>query len=286
MPYGKNRWTLTGPLVTLLPYIEQDNLYRQIDPRVHTVVPAGAANPVDPASTAATPGLVALWPTTFSAARNRVKTFECPSDPSLYQATDAIAFDVGQGNQTGPAPAPRGAGSINGYTVPSLVASGGLPGLTNYMPSAGTLGKYTPNGTSTTHPYYAAHEGVFVAEDKTTIPGLADGSSNTMLFFEVTGGFSTPTGGSRTWSYSWLHGSGMPTYWSATANKDLFTISSFHSGIANVAFGDGSIRTIRTGNAIPASAAEIVNRTNAPWDALQRFAGKADGDTNVNGVID
>jgi len=289
IPYSKNRWSFVGPLVLLLPYMEQDNIYKQFDTRITTVTPTTTTTtPLDSGD-----GLTAFWPNTFNVARNRVKTYECPSDPSLYAASAAIAFDVGQGNinPIGGA-AVRGAGSINGYTSPSLQAAGGLPGLTNYMPNAGTLGQYNvTNSASLSQPFYSAHAGPFTYENRQTIIGITDGSSNTIGFFEVTGDFANSGAasgglGGRTWRYSWFNATGMPMYWSATARQNLFTASSFHTGVFNAVFCDGSVRSLRSGNSLPASAAEIANRTNATWDAIQRFAGSSDGDTIVNGVVD
>jgi len=274
LPYGKNKWSKTGPLLLMLPYMEQDNIYRLFDPRVYNVSsvdPLGGSDAVN-----------AFWPTTFNACRNRVKTYECPSDPSLYQASTAIATDIGSGNASTPA-GERGAGSIGGYTSSSLIGAGGLPGLTNYMPVAGTLGQYSTTATSGTGPFYAGRAGIFVGETEVKINGITDGTSNTMMFAEVTGDFTnsgaTSGGiGSRTWSISWIGAGGMPAYWSATVRQNLFTYSSFHTGIFNVTYGDGSVRGIRSGNALPASAAEIVNRTNRAWDTIQSLAGRSEGD--------
>lgn len=289
VPPSKNRFSFVGPYVPMLPFFEQDNILKQIDARVYTVHPMSVTTTSTPHPLESQPDwLNAFWPNTFSASRNRIKTLECPSDPSLYNATAAIATDIGQGNiaaATGQ-PANRGAGSISGYTSSSLQGAGGLPGLTNYMPCAGTLGAWSPAAGSTTGPFYAAHEGLFTYERKTTIIGMADGSANTIAFMEVTGDFENsadatkPLGG-RTWSISWMGAGGMPAYWSAEARPNLFSMSSFHTSIANVAYGDGSIRQIRTGNKLPASGTEIVNRTNTAWDAIQRMAGKSDGDVNL-----
>jgi|LakMenE18May11ns_1017448.scaffolds.fasta_scaffold9764386_2 prepilin-type N-terminal cleavage/methylation domain-containing protein len=282
LPYGKHRWSHIGPLVQILPYLEQSNIYNQLNPLIYNVTPA--SNTVSPLAGAGT-GLVAFWPTTFNTARLRVNSFECPSDPSLYDAATAIAFDVGQGNITPIGGATiRGAGSINGYTSASLRNSGGLPGLTNYMPTAGTLGKYNiTNPASLSHPFYANHDGPFSLEQGLGFGALTDGTSNTVLYAEVTGGFSlsgdttTPSLGNRTWSLSWFNATAMPSYWSATKKPDLFSYSSFHTGTINVVLGDGAVRSLRSGNALPASAAEIANRTNTGWDAIQKACAKSDG---------
>jgi prepilin-type N-terminal cleavage/methylation domain-containing protein len=289
IPYSKNRWSHVGPLVLLLPYIEQDNIFKLFDPRIHGVVPnTTTTSPLD-----STTALLSFYPNTYAASRTRVKTYECPSDGSLYQASAAIATDIGQGNITPQGGASiRGAGSISGFTSSSLQNAGGLPGCTNYMPNAGTLGQYNVTNTaSLSQPYYAAHAGPFTYENRQTIVGISDGSSNTIAFFEVTGDFansgqtSGPLGG-RTWSISWLGATGMPTYWSASNRPNLFTASSFHTGIYNAVFGDGSVRSLRYNTTPPASAQEIKDRTNTGWDALQRMAGAQDGDTNLNGVVD
>lgn len=287
LPVSKNRWSHVGPLVTMLPFVEQEGIFKLFNPNIYnTTLPSTTTNPIG-----ATTALVAYWPTTFNACRNRVKTYECPSDPSREQAATAIATDVGDGNITaGPGqPANRGAGSISGYTATSLRNAGGLPGLTNYMPCSGTLGQYNvTNAASLSQPFYSTHAGVFTYENKLTLGTITDGTSNTIAFQEVTGGFSSSTNpiGNRTWSYSWLGATGMPAYWSATSPQTLFSISSFHSGIANIAFCDGSVRSIRVGNALPTSAAQIANRSNAGWDAIQRMAGRMDGDTLLSGVVD
>ena len=285
LPVSKNRWSKTGPLVLMLPYMEQENIYRQIDPRVYTITPAqSTVNPIAPDND----WLNAFFPNAFSASRNRVNAFECPSDPSLYNPSAAIATDVGQGNIVAAAGQPTNTpyNNIGGYTSDSLIGAGGLPGLTNYMPCIGTLGEWMSSGTGT-GPFYAAHQGIFTYENKTKLIGISDGSSNTIMFMEMTGDFensgdATKSLGGRTWSFAWMGASGSPTYYSAPSRQGLYVVSSFHTGVANISMGDGSVRPLRTGNTTPTSGAEIVNRTNVGWDTIQRMAGKSDGDVNLS----
>jgi prepilin-type N-terminal cleavage/methylation domain-containing protein len=282
LPYGKHRWSHAGPLVQLLPYLEQNNIYNKFNPAVYTVTPE--SNTVNSIGGAAT-GLVAFWPDTFNTMRLRVSSFECPSDPSLYGATAAITTNHGQGNITPIGGATiAGAGTGGGYTSASLLAAGGLPGLTNYMPTAGTLGKYNiTNTASLSQPFYANHEGPFSFEKGQTFGSLTDGTSNTVLFLEYTGDFSlsgdatTQSLGNRTWSTAWFNATAHPSYWSATKKPGFYSYSSFHTGLMNVAIGDGAVRSIRTGNTLPTTAAEIANRTNTSWDALQKSCAKSDG---------
>src|SRR5213082_3546013 len=39
-PYGHNRITTVGPLVLLLPFLEQDNVFRQLDRSVYAIAPS------------------------------------------------------------------------------------------------------------------------------------------------------------------------------------------------------------------------------------------------------
>src|SRR5262249_31096193 len=57
--------SLVGALALLLPYIEQDNLYRQI--------PSGYTNTI-------TPSGGGWWGGAYGIAQNKVKTYQCPSD--------------------------------------------------------------------------------------------------------------------------------------------------------------------------------------------------------------
>ena len=222
-------------------------------------------------------------PTTFSAAPGtEVKTFECPSDPSLYRA-DRRRSPPTSGRATDRRPAARrpGHSSGTGTRVSSLQAAGGLPGLTNYISHRGHPREVFPGLDHP--PYYAAHAGVFVAEEKISIPAISDGSSNTILFHEVTGDFDRRQPGLV---LLLAEASGRRPTISATSAADLFTISQLpHRDREHRVRGQLGPSPSGPGTP-PGTAAEIVNRTNASWDALQRFSGKADGDTNANGVID
>ena len=265
LPYGKVPTTNAGPLGQLLPYIEQDNIYKQINPEVFRVPNAVGADWVN-----------SYWPTTFAASRHRVKTFECPSDDPYSISTAASTGGV----YSSVTPT----GSLGFYWAADLVAAGGLPGLTNYVPIAGTLGEYPGSfGTGSTGAYYQAHEGVFVGAKKRTLVGIMDGTSNTLFFAEYIGASSNGAFGARIRVMSWMGAGGFPTYWSSVADTDTgnyrFSLQSRHTGIFQGAMGDGSVRSFRRPNALPASAAEIINRTNVPWDTIQTFSGMSDGMT-------
>ena len=276
LPYGRVPTTNAGPLAQLLPFIEQDNIFKQINPNVF-IIPSPVSPPAD--------WVNAYWPTTFAASRNRVKTFECPADDpySIQISTSAGVYSRVTVTTSV---------TLGFYTSQSLVDAGGLPGATNYVPICGTVGAWVGGSTAngSTGAFYAAHEGVFVDAKKNTLVKGTDGTSNTIYFAEYLGAFTGPgTSGGRIRYMSWMGAAGFPTYWSALSESDpgfvangRFGIGSKHTGqIINIAMGDGSVRGYRHRNPLPTSASEILNRRNVNWDILQRLSGKSDGDTNI-----
>ena len=297
-PVGRHHCSYVGPLVVMLPHMEQDNIFRQIDPTAYNVV--ADPNPNSPCQTAQYKGgpntdwinlLFGQPGSPYAASRNRVKAFECPSDDAASNSSGNTVTQIGVGTNSGPRPATGTIqGSITSYTNSSLQGAGGIPGPSNYVPIAGTLGYYaSPSATSLSQPFYAAHEGIFSEERPTPIVAITDGTSNTMMFGEYLGGWDGGFTGTRLRTMSWMGAGAYPTYWSmfqAKTNIDgLYTLSSRHTGIINVCQGDGSVRGIRPFNVLPSSSAEIQARTNTNWDALQRMSGKSDGDINLEGVI-
>jgi prepilin-type N-terminal cleavage/methylation domain-containing protein len=281
LPPGRNRIYSTGPLVLLLPYLEQDNVYKQLKPDVYTIQPSSVPY------VAGNDWLNFDWPNTYAASRTKIKTFLCPSDnPYGIEISTAAGVYAWVFISVSPAtgnPAP-GTFTLTYYRTSDLVGAGGLPGLTNYVPTAGTLGHYIiTSSTSTTQPFYASHEGVFVDETVVSLPTILDGTSNTALFGEYIGAFSNGATGSRIRAMSWFGAAGFASYWSVVDMSDTanarFSFGSMHTGIVNWAFGDGSVRSIRKPNGLPTTAADIVNRAVPGWSPLQAMTGRADGDT-------
>lgn len=270
-PYGRNRITDVGPLTLILPYVEQDSIFRQLDPSVYAIAPASVTTGDD---------FVNLrFPATYALSRNRVKTYECPSD-NPYKVSTTRKPDPDYG---GIYTEVTELGTLGYYYAADFADAGGFPGLTNYVPCGGTLGHFViTNSASITQPYYAAHEGSFVTERPVSIAAISDGTSNTILFAEYVGAFLNGNSGPRVRSMSWMGAGGFPSYWSIVDMSDVgnarFSYGSMHPGIVNMAYADGSVHGVRKPNALPASASEIANRTNAGWDALQRLTGRADGD--------
>jgi prepilin-type processing-associated H-X9-DG protein len=276
LPIGQNRIYFTGPLPLLLPYLEQDNIYKQIQKEVVTVQPPG---------TAALPAgrdwlnYPPFFPSVYATSRNRIKTFECPTD-TPYSVSTATGFVISFFRLTTTGAQPFG------YSASTLVGVAGLPGLTNYMPAAGTAGHFPPSTiTNILIRFYADREGSMVNEIDVAVPRISDGSSNTILFGEYIGRF---TAGQRDVVCTWMGASNFSSYWSLIdVNSVPFYLSygSMHAAVVNFAFADGSVRPLRKPVSQPASGNEIVNRVHAGWDTFQSLSGRADGDVIKSDVI-
>jgi len=229
-----------GVLVFLLPYVEQDAVFRNFsfDPSFAFYF----QNPLNrPPSTGKDviprpPALYGCEPT--------VQSFLCPSadDPSAT-VTALLAINYGSAGIDYPAGAPK-------FHVFSSAPGRLIMGRSNYVGVAGSIG-----ATST-------FRGFFGYKSKTSIGRVPDGTSNTMMFAEMAGGF-----------VNWAGSGGIPSGWSSPSwstgpnytsfgfcpdhtnpNCDFVnslglnfgTFGSKHAGnVINVAFGDGSVRQVQ-----------------------------------------
>jgi prepilin-type N-terminal cleavage/methylation domain-containing protein/prepilin-type processing-associated H-X9-DG protein len=199
-----------GPLAHLLPYVEQENLYKLFPPHLFTTTPttnwfqAGTLNTVG-----------------TGPANQRVKIYECPTDGDDLPATGHFVYLY------------TSTGSINGAYYPT--SSNLKPARTNYLASAGALG-------NTTDAFYGQWCGPFYLNSKNKLASMPDGTSNTVLFGETLGG-SSP--GVRDFDASWAGCGSMPTAWALPNKTGWYTFGSKHTGLVNFAWGDGSVRPIR-----------------------------------------
>jgi prepilin-type N-terminal cleavage/methylation domain-containing protein len=244
----------TGVLVYLLPYIEQDNLYNQIQS-----LPGNPANPGAPAipnmyfsftttanawayswppydaSNGNNTGVGAFIPqvgypgTGFAGAH--IKNFECPSD-DLYQPVQTGEIDAYWME--------GGSIWIDYLPVPTDVGPEYPAGMTNYIGCAGYLGDMNGYGSYNVNQY----RGIYTRNSKTRITDVQDGTSNTIAFGESLGGTRTAN---RDFAITWFGAGSMPTYWGLSANPDWYQFSSRHSGIVEFSFADGSVHPISIG---------------------------------------
>lgn len=271
--------SLYGHMPSLLPYMEQDNVYKIMSGsglsstagRLDDPENRNASAPYwfdNPYPTTPFPGTVGSS-ACYTAAKSAIKSMRCPSDPN--GEPDNNAYGKGQ---TG--------GWIIGIHVrnlaPSTIATTGFYyddyngaetyfpfGASNYVGSAG-LGR----GDNTTWNIY---EGVYVNRTQRAPGAIADGTSNTLLYGEASGrSHASYAGRYNVFAHSWIGSGAISTAYGTRFGKDayVYQYSSYHSGIVNFAFADGSVRGIR--NNIPSGAT-----TDSTWLVLQALAGVSDG---------
>jgi prepilin-type N-terminal cleavage/methylation domain-containing protein len=253
-PFMKNAWI--GTLCYLLPYLEQENVYKQLQ------VDFNVDTPMDKGTGTAT----AWWlnPVNFNLAKTRIKTFLCPSDnlddeTPVYNVYYTFAINhctfwgVRESNED----------SQQGRSI--------ALGRTNYLPVVGTFDYQTCS------PFYDKWAGMFYNRSKFKLSDVTDGTSNTIAFGEGLGEINK---GVRERMWSWM-GCAMVTYWGVetSGNPHWYNFSSRHSGIAQFAWGDGSVRPMRTGVADENSCCTPTGPKPA-WYHLQQLAGRADGFTD------
>jgi prepilin-type N-terminal cleavage/methylation domain-containing protein/prepilin-type processing-associated H-X9-DG protein len=225
----------TGCLAFLLPFVEQDNLYRQINPALfqfNTTAGAWAYNtaPFDFQSGVPSNKINGTgYPHILDA---HVPIFECPSDSPYDTVTSVIdAYFV--------LPYPGGV-EIYIDWVFDYPGFGHELGASNYIANAGWGGVDVPQLM-----------GPYTQNSKTTLQSIGDGTSNTLAFGETLA--AQPV--NRTLRLSWMGSGSMPTAWGLPTTPDWFTFGSRHSGgIVNFGYCDGSVRSIRSGITSPSTA--------------------------------
>jgi prepilin-type N-terminal cleavage/methylation domain-containing protein/prepilin-type processing-associated H-X9-DG protein len=217
-------------LTLLLPYIEQDNIYRTI--KINGTID----NPVGPA-----------WfnvPENLQASFNHVKIFECPSDNiyDIYNNPDGRIFSRIYAAQ-GPVIA-AGFNRVNFYGV-------NQPGLTSYLGVAGNAG-FTGDTSANNWDQWV---GVFNANSRVSLPEItaADGTSGVLMFGEIFGYVRDLANPMNDTAYAWIgcgltwNNFGLPT------NARTWTFGSQHSGVVNFVFCDGSVHALRKPTVSPST---------------------------------
>jgi len=247
----QNNYNFISCLAQLLPYVEQDNAYKLIPPEALQDKPSqprtaagtgwsliwwGSVS-VGGGGTAATAGPI------VTAARTKVKAYDCPSDGDKYSQAVGVFIGLYISSNT-----LFGTYNANGGNASDA-------GRSNYVGNCGQFG-----------PAYS-YKGVFYAGSKTRIMEISDGTSNTVCFGETLGGEET---GTRNYALSWMGAGSLPFYWGLPTPATWNTYGSKHSGVIMFGFCDGSVRPMKKGFATTAGSSD--------WYVLMRAVGINDGE--------
>jgi prepilin-type N-terminal cleavage/methylation domain-containing protein/prepilin-type processing-associated H-X9-DG protein len=207
-------------LSQILPYIEQGNLYTQ-----GQLGTAGALAGPQPAAP------ILSFNSAAAVHATMIKTFQCPSDPNSQTVSTNRA---------------------NGST-------GSGCGVTNYKGVSGSnwaWGSWTNNGPSGNNNGLDAGDGFFYRHDNRrslTLLGVTDGLTNTLMVGEDLMAINVHCGWPRanysngTVAIPLNNGlvSGQPGFNNPGDWPNLYSFRSRHTGGANFALGDGSVKFVR-----------------------------------------
>jgi len=204
---------MVGVLPHLLPFVEQDNLFR--------LIMAGVPpDYLSPAARYADVGSYASWWDNRGA---KINTFLCPSDQASGQPWDCLVNPV--------------ATSPTAFTINIVSYGDSTFGRTNYIGIAG-------RGIT-----IATYKGTFYNRSKVPLGTIPDGTSNTFFFGEYASKAAPFTGWSPV-SLAWMTGGCMPTAWGletppAGPDTRWYELSSKHANVVMFGMGDGSVRSVR-----------------------------------------
>jgi prepilin-type N-terminal cleavage/methylation domain-containing protein/prepilin-type processing-associated H-X9-DG protein len=240
-------WVRTAPhvgvLTHLLPYLEHDTIYRQLQ--------------VDwnPADSGGTP-----WWTNannWTMAQSRLKVFECPSD-NLYEA-------VSKGTVVGLYYPPDAV--FNAYLLWFPPPQGDVIGRTNYLGVSGTY-------VDTPDPYWGQWVGLFYNRSSNSLTNVPDGTINTLLFGEY---LCQIINGDHQFAMSWMGAPYAITSGGLLGPRQAHGafFSSRHPGVVQFCFADGSVRGVNRGGT--AWNDNLATPRSNDWYVLQQLAGMRDG---------
>lgn len=281
-----------GVLTILLPYLEADNIAKQI---VNPVAPFAPMN-LDIRSVGLPWFLAVPSNPNFAVAQAKIKAFLCPSD-TQGDAQVAVGVSFHVYNNTG----------ATGYSIAAnafpLTASPAIPllGRSNYAGVAGAAGRgtntasvfFNPPFQTTALPYnWNTFEGVLTNRSAVTLGQLTvqDGTSNTLLFGETTIGneplnapLASQPVNTRHFESSWMGAGSLPTIGglvSRVRETPWWAFGSRHPSLVMFAFGDASTRGVRKGTSAAindAAPAAVVMPLPSDWLIFQQLGGRRDG---------
>ncbi|MCU0706426.1 MAG: DUF1559 domain-containing protein, partial [Fimbriiglobus sp.] len=212
----------------------------------------------------------------WSLAFTKIKTFSCPSDPVATASQTSLGPTA---TSAMPNPDNGGTGAILWIWNTNTIDLG----KTNYTGVAGAIGA-AGEVTNTSSPFdgpgvnLGRYEGIMFNRSKVSIVSITDGTSNTLMFGEGGGAIR---GQQQQYMWAWASFGALGTKFGlapggggTAANGGWMCFSSFHTGLVNFCFGDGSVRPLRQGQ----SGVRNPTSPGSDWFVLQALAGRSDGD--------
>jgi prepilin-type N-terminal cleavage/methylation domain-containing protein/prepilin-type processing-associated H-X9-DG protein len=249
--------SFVGTLAYLLPYVEQQNAYN--------LVPTAMW---DPSYVGPWWGSISLGATApgITAGRTRIKTYVCPSDSGQFVQANGVFIGLTiDGNTL------FGFYNANGGNAASPPAPLQPAGRSNYIGCAGMFGNSYP------------YAGLYYLNSKTKSTDIYDGTSNTIAFGETLGGSHPPAiTPPRDFTLTWMGAGALPLYWGLPDPPHWYTFGSYHTGVVQFGFADGSVRSIRKGIATtpgPYPWNPAPPGSPPDWVALMSVGGRNDGTT-------
>jgi hypothetical protein len=289
-----------GVLAFLLPYLEQDAIYKQlvddnatlfdIRTRGYGDNPANAG-PIKGSKNPLYPGGGSQWwlsDINRGVAASTIKTFLCTAaaaEPAVLPSEGTTVSALFQ---------------INGKRTAQVIYMAGpfdpadgypSPGLTNYTGVCGARGNnvlYPDMNSWKANPlpglgakggwYILA--GIFDNRTTTSVASITDGLSNTLAFGEGTGDM---TGGVTSLAWGWM-GQGAMGTWRGLGGPDSGSWAQFgsrHASVVHFAYADGAVHPLSRAVGVRAWESDRPNppdmKTYPAWWALQELAGRQDG---------
>jgi prepilin-type N-terminal cleavage/methylation domain-containing protein len=252
-----------GIMVFLLPYIEQENVFRSLQLPTMNVADPG---PGYPSNNWVEVGGYPNAANYTAASRAGMPLLQCPAFPGTPGRNVVI-------------------GGMHTIVIPPSVFTGfwsenyGGPGSPENVYKPFTISNYLAcNGTGRG----TAQEGIYVNRGKSTTVGITDGSSNTLAFGECSGTRWPNEGDGQAFDYThnWFGSATIPSFrgmgFGERASIRMF--SSYHtSGIVMFGLGDGSVRPLR-----PGGSATVGSPDNT---VFRQINGKADGSVPNTGTL-
>jgi prepilin-type N-terminal cleavage/methylation domain-containing protein len=287
--YDINRGPWIGCLVPLLPYLEQDNLYKLLWRTPQTFPPEPPQPPGPPLILNIVAENAAWWTTTGNlqpgTGQVRVTMFKCPSD-TVDEATsdEAIATLL----------------VANGIIDHVHVQGENVYGRTNYVGVAGCCGDFDAPMSP-----YDRFVGIMYNRSRLSLGQLSvmDGTSNTLMFGEGLGGQGV---GVRDFTWTWFGCGAMGTAFGLGRSNIpgpgddtppigsppppgqdgacWYRFSSRHAAGVQFCYGDCSVHVLRHGSTTMPVLTNGGNN-NSDWAVLQQLAGIQDGYNNDTSVL-